>query len=309
MSLITGVGPLGQEVAIRVSQEGSLQTGDSSINTGPNNAADISLWDVEGVDDDDFLMRDLTESQSPLALVCNPVAEPHISSVRWKTELNRSAHDVRFGISVNQRSRTQCAMWGVGTVPLAATALPSVSIVSLSQSTTTLTMVVNSELPSFWMIGTPFDIYGTTENRLAYQLLQVQSISDNRKTVVASYSEGSIIQTLTASAGAVGYARPSWDVLLGASDGAAFVSLGSTTNTGVLIQRAEYKNRLTSGLSGLAADPRVTISTTSRSIAVGGMAYSHAPASEYTVSFDEGQTTFFDRGADGGTAMALRGVC
>ena len=164
----------------------------------------------------------------------------------------------------------------------ATSSTPSeVAISSLSQSSTTLTVVTSGA--HGLVAGMSFGIYGCADSRFNYGALVVSSVT-NSTTFTATAGPGGTITSLTASPASFGspmlYVRSR---LGGSSNGTSLIFENTSATNASCYVRANTGDALASGTAN--GSHSATVSTTASNQTVsGGGAYSFYPTSEYRLN-------------------------
>lgn len=260
-------------------------------------------WDLTGVQPADIVHVETARNQRVIALTADPTAATAYSEMRSLAAIDTPG-EVSAHLSMSQRARMDAGVFALVDRTTLMTAPGPWTIASISQATTTCTIVLTA--PFIGQLGTPIDITGVSDNRLNYQFAPVASISEDRLTLTVTYTDGAAIPSITVGALTGGTLAYSPDPLGLAATGAGYVYNSSTTTSATLLARSGGVTRLASAPTSLATDHRSSTASTSRLAASGGTGHATGATSEYLIEVVPGEVHMRDRTADAGTAYSAR---
>lgn len=262
-----------------------------------------SEWDLTGVQAQDIVHVEQTRNQRVIALTVDPTSASPYSEMRSLAAVD-SPCEISAHLSMSQRVRMDSGALAL----VDRTALMTVpgpwTIASISQASMTCTVTLTT--PFVGPLGTPIDITGTPDNRMHYQLAPVASISEDRRTLTVTFTDGAAIPSATFPAVAGGTLAYSPDPLGLAATGAGYVFNSSTTTAALLLARSGGVTRLASAPTALATDPRSSTASTSRFVASGGTGHATGASSEYAIEIIPGEVHLRDRAADANSVYTAR---
>lgn len=233
-----------------------------------------------------------------IELSIDPLAEDTVSTLAFRHRL-RAPFSLHAPFSIGMRARgSHFSLEAVSDEPYTNTRAP-IPIASISQSGTTLTIVLSS--PCDLQRDERFHVYGLTDTRLNYFNTTVATLSMDRKTITATVADDAAISSLTITAvldsGYIVEAESS----IAAIGGCAIRFGGSSATAAALITRASGAKPRKSGAIG-GVDTVTTASTASVIASGGNGQMAITPTSAFEIDVDRGSVSFLDWGVDQSTS-------
>jgi len=252
---------------------------------------------------DIFKIEGNTGGSSYLTVSLDPLTQDTKTLIE-STESFNAPFDVIFGLHTSQRTVGQEMMISAISDEPRETVTPNITISSIQQATTTLT--VNTATPHGLRVGRCIGITGVSDSRLNYPAVVVASTPSNTQFTVTAGPMGNIT-SLTAGPFASGsvYIRHAMDY---ATSGAAFVLENATVTNASLYSKIENISSVPLG-GTLAGSHSITIATTASVQPVTtSLNYSFRPTSEYKFHFNLDRLQFTDVAVDSLAESTNRGL-
>lgn len=145
---------------------------------------------------DFYVQERFAGGQQCLSLSASPLDAGTESSILFNTQIKPPFMN-EYAISLSQRVRGVTPYMEVIDTEVCDETFQEFNIVSISQSTTTLTVVLDN--PFDGGLGYWVDIWGLVDNRFNYANLQVTGISIDKKTLTCSIQDDLTLASLTAT--------------------------------------------------------------------------------------------------------------
>lgn len=248
---------------------------------------------------DDFVTKRATSNgQLITALVIDPLVEDHTSNITYNTPVT-IPHRMDIEASVNQRVKNQFSAVELFNNNADTNYEPDptpddIAIASISQTTTTLTIVLATPFMGF--LSDWFSVYGLTDNRLNYCNLAVATISLDRLTITATTADEATIPSLSAGPYTTGSIRH-YNNLLGAHNGYGMRFTGVSATQAVYVSMFGGNDVMVSGT--LVGSHLVTTGSTAPvwTSAATGQAELKA-TTKFRFECDPDGAVFYDKGID-----------
>jgi hypothetical protein len=246
-------------------------------------------------------------SQRIAALTLDP-AVPNVNS--WIEHVGAvelpAVSDIH--LSISQRLRNDRVIYALADESSSIPAYDSYTIASISQTASTVTIVLNS--PFIYPLGTVISISNIPDNRICYQDCPVASISEDSKTITITTTSGAAIASTTIAAiNSVGTLTVWHDILRGgASNGVAVAFTSSTTTLAEIYSRRNGTDRPSGSPSLIIGDRRIAVSSTAPSRLASGAGYALTSGSEYRIEIEPGLVRVGDRSSDASAMYSTRAM-
>ncbi len=248
------------------------------------------------------LRRKMNNGSSTIELSCDPLGFNYESSL-VHTDAVKAPFNVDVPLSISQRSRHQ--FFGLQLVdsnynnPAFSIQDPSITLASISQTTTTLTVVLST--PTTLERGDQFSITGLADNRFNYQNASINTLSLDKKTITVTIADDIAISSLTVTPVAtsgmfVPNARKSYNNF-------GYKFTGSAQTTAVARSRGIGSSTRNSG--SISTSAPITIGTTAPVINNGGNGQIEVKATNaFEFEFDRNFARFMDYGIDNANGVS-----
>lgn len=167
--------------------------------------APLGYYDLNIKGGDFLLQRKSGNGQLITELSINPLAEANESWITSRRGM-KAPFMMDTAFSITQRPRHYYASLEMVEDGMLDTTAPTddtpIAITSISQSTTTLTLVLAEEMPND--VNERFTIYGLADTRFNYVNAVIATLSTDRKTVTATVADEATIPSLTLTPSATG---------------------------------------------------------------------------------------------------------
>ena len=247
----------------------------------------------------DFVLEKLSNNgERYLELSASPLSTDSESSLVYKYGIT-APFNMDVPLSINQRSRHQFFSLLMMNDQGTSIAGASQAIVSISQVTTTLTVVLTT--PTTLERGEYFSITGLADNRFNYQNCTINTLSSDKKTITVTIADDIAILSLTVTPVATGgmfvpQAKKTYNM-------AGYKFSGSGTTTGIARSRRAGNSARNSG-SIFTSFP-LTIGTTVPVLNNGGNGQVETKATTaFGLEFDRNSLRFMDYGIDSPSSTA-----
>lgn len=180
------------------------------------------------------------------------------------------------------------------------------TIVSITQSTTTLTVVIDAAFDGW--LGSWVDIYGLADSRFNYPNASINSISIDRKTLTIKYSDDLVIPSLNATPVSVTGGLLKRQAKLQGAGNAAGARYNSTS-TGVMSPMVRFNNGGIKGLGTLVGSQYITCGSTAPSFVSGATGDVEIKATtRFKIELDGENVAYLDGGVDTIGLESTRGI-
>lgn len=270
----------------------------------------LNYFDVEMSDGDLLLVNEGQHGRKWTTISKDPLSVGVTSTIRSKFTVKAPVRFF-FEMSVSQRYRgdyglVYLANFASGDETVMVPAPVSLSIASIQQTTTTLTIVLNDQFDGG--VGDWVNITDVPDNRLNYFNLCIASVSLDKKTLTATTYDETALPSLTvgpyAGVGTLTRIEP-----FGLANNAVGLrTSGTTATSNALLSR--YVGGVGYWTTGTAGGAQlVTTASTSPVIAIGSTGqFSIGATSRYMLDFNAQEVTFSDRSVDTASSFLTRQV-
>lgn len=190
-----------------------------------------------------FLKERFAGGQECLTLSASPLDNNKESSITFMEQI-KAPFSNEYAMTLSQRVKGITPFIEVVDTDVYDEVLQEFSIVSISQTTTTLTVTLNT--PFDGSLGYIVDIWGLADNRFNYANLVVNAISTDKKTLTFTTAEDNNIVSLTATPASVVGGKLKCQSL-GANNFARMRFGGTTTTRATMLSRFNQGLLKTSG--------------------------------------------------------------
>lgn len=269
--------------------------------SSPQNRATIGDY-IAVIQGGDFAVQRTTNNgQLFVELSTDPLAEDTISYLQYNGTV-RPPFNMDVPFSISQRSRGQFFELGAMQVSASFTSSPAIAMTSISQSGTTITIVLAT--PTDMQVGEWFNTYGVDDSRLNLCNAVVSSVSADKLTVTCGYTGDVANTSLTISAITnKGYLKPQ-DKQLSSFNRASYVFSGTGSSSASMLIQEAGSNVRTSGTNA-GAHLLTNASTSPVYVNAGNGQFEIKPTSSFEIEIDKISAGFLDYAVDSTAAQSV----
>lgn len=252
----------------------------------------------------DFVrLRTTINGQSVKELSISPLTDDTTSTI-INNNLVPIPHELNFELSLSQRTQGHVFFNEMVENPLVADTVEEWSLASITQASSTLTLVLQTAATSV-NVGDWVTIYGVTnDNRLNYNNLVVITVSVDKKTITSTMSNDITIPAITVGPFTnVGTMRRI-PLIPGAKNGYSFRYSGTSSTGYAFANKSDSQLQVSGTLNG--SHTLTTASSAPVYTAQGTGQYDVKASTRTRVNIDENRLVFYDSPVDSLSTMTAR---